>query len=91
MGIELLESHLKKIKQGQEELGLGLFSTKGSVLLIGTCEKTWRKMLLMNLKKNVTGLPFIADGNPTWYSYFRQFDSFYKADISWGPPWWSSD
>ena len=44
MGTELLESHLKKIKQGEEELGLGLFSTReGSVLLIGTCEKTWKK------------------------------------------------
>jgi len=34
MGIELLEFHLKKIKQGQEELGLGLFSAReGSILV----------------------------------------------------------
>ena len=52
MGIELLGFHLKKIKQGQEELGLGLFSAKeGSVLVDWYLWEDLEKMLLVNLKK----------------------------------------
>ena len=52
MGIELLEFHLKKIKQGQEELGLGLFSAReGSILVDWYLWEDLEKILLVNLKK----------------------------------------